>query len=540
MTKKKTYFFITIILIVWTAFLFKETITLNYLMGFTDAEKVEIEKLREVINLTQNYYVDDVNWEKVTATGIQSMLHTLDPHSNYFTVAEGLTNDEGFEGKYQGIGIQYDVIDGYINVISTIPGSPSEKAGINAGDIISEIEGESAYGLNSSEVPKKLKGPKGSEVNVGVIRSGYDELLHFSIVRDEIPLFTVNTSFMVDDSTGYIWFNRFSRTTPDELENAIILLEKAGMKQLILDVRGNGGGFIDECVKIVGKFLAGRKKVVYTVARLPEFNEEYFSDDFGKSIDRKYPLVILINGASASASEILAGSLQDYDRAYIVGTKSFGKGLVQREYFLNDGSRLRLTISKYYTPSGRLIQKAYENRKIDDYLANTNTDSIINIDSVLALKPFYTAAGRQVFAGGGITPDSVIEFTSVSTSPRLTQKLFEKRLFFEVAAKFSLLNKKIKKNKQSFFNSFSISEFWFNKLRTTAEEENIIFAEHEWKKDREFIENRLKAEIARNLWSQKEYWRVILEYDNQFASALNLFPEARALKKLSAQTDAQN
>lgn len=540
MTRKSTYLFITFLLAAWTALLLKETISLHFLLGLTSSEQSSIKKIREVIDLTQKFYVDEVDWEKVSVEGIEGMLHSLDPHSYYFTHEQGMVNDEDYDGRYFGIGIQYDVIEGYINVISIIPGSPSEKVGIFAGDIIAEIEGESTFGISRSEVPKRLKGPKGSTVSIGVTRPGYDEILHFEILRDEIPIFTVNTSFMVNDSTGYIWFNRFSRNSASELENAIILLEKAGMKQLVLDLRGNGGGFIDICVQIVGKFISGRKKVVYTKGRLPEFDEEYFSDDYGKSIDRNYPLVILINGSSASASEILAGSLQDYDRALIAGTKSFGKGLVQREYKLNDDSRLRLTISKYYTPSGRLIQKPYSKNMIADYLEDSQEDSVASIDSLLALKPFYTFSGREVFAGGGITPDTVIEYTSFSKSPKLTQKLLEKRLFFELATQFSLQNGYVKKNKELFFKVFKVPEQWMNKFKSAAEEYGIDMLGDDWENDVDYIQNRLKAEIARNFWSQKEYWRVILEHDNQYDAALTLFGKAKEIQNNLVNRSIQN
>lgn len=540
MNRKKTYLFITLLLAIWTAFLFKETITLHFLSGFSESDQVEISKIREVIDITQAYYVDDVDWKEVSANGIQAMLQSLDPHSNYFSPEEGKEFDEDYEGKYFGIGIQYDIIDGYINVVSIIPGSPSEKVGILAGDVITEIEGESAIGLNNSDVPQKLKGPKGSNVKVGITRHGFEEILYFDITRDEIPIFTINTSFLLDDSTGYVWLYRFSRSSPDELENALILLEKKGMKQLIFDLRGNGGGFIDVCVQIVGKFFSKRKKVVYTKGRLPEFGEEYYSDDYGKSIDRNYPLVVLINGSSASASEIFAGALQDYDRALIAGTQSFGKGLVQREYKLRDDSRLRLTISKYFTPSGRLIQRPYKNRKIEDYLEHRHPDSLTNIDSSLAFKPFYTSSGREVFAGGGITPDTVIEYTSLSKSPKLTQKLLEKRLIFEEANNFCLQNSNINKSKERFFNNFKIKDDLFNKLKASAKKNNIIASNEDWEIDQEYIKNRLKADIARNFWSQKEYWRVILENDNQFKSALKLFPYARSLQNFSTLPSDQN
>jgi len=537
---KKSRFIIPLLLTIWSLFLFNETINLYFFSELSPDEISNINKMQEVINLTQRFYVEDVDWKKSSTKAIEGLLHSLDPHSVYFTINEAENNDETFDGKYQGIGIQYDVIDSYINVISVIPGSPSEDVGILSGDIIIEIEGESAFGITNSEVPRKLKGPKGTKVKVGISRAGFDETLNFEITRDEIPIFTINTSFMPNDSTGYIWINRFAHTTADELENAMILMEKQGMKQLILDLRGNGGGFLKQSVQVAGKFLSGNKKIVYTKGRLPEFKEEHFSDDYGKSINRDYPLVVLVNGSSASASEIVAGALQDYDRALIVGTKSFGKGLVQNEFVLNDGSRLRLTISKYYTPSGRLIQKPYENKNIIDYYSgNESQDSLLNADS-LNLEKYFTVSGREVFAGGGITPDTTIEFTAYSKSPKLTQKIYEKRIFYEVASMFATENKEMKENKETFLNTFKVNDKWFKKLIQTAIENDINFENETWQEDREFIENRFKAEIARNYWSQNEFWRVVLQHDNQFEKALKLFPETLKLTNYLQEKSDQN
>lgn len=530
--KKRNYIIFTIILIVWTAFLFRATINIYFLSGFSSDERRNIIKLQEVVDITQHYYVDDVDWDKASAKAIEGMLQSLDPHSVYFTVDEAKNNDESFDAKYQGIGIQYDVIDGYINVISVIPGSPSEKVGISAGDIIVEINGESAYGITNSEVPRKLKGPKDTMVEVGVNRAGFEEILKFEIVRDEIPIFTINTSFMANDSTGYVWINRFASTTADELENALINLEKKGMKQLVLDLRANGGGFLKQSVRVVGKFISGHKKVVYTRGRLAKFAEEHFTDDYGKSIERNYPLILLINHSSASASEIVAGALQDYDRAFIVGTRSFGKGLVQNEFVLNDGSRLRLTVSKYYTPSGRLIQKPYHNITISQYYGFDDfaEDSLTYADSIETDSVYYTSHGRKVYAGGGILPDSVVNYESYSQSPKLTQKLFGKRIFYEVAAKFAAENKDLKDNFDYFAHSVNITKEWLKILKQQARKNGIDYPDDAWDKDKTFISNRLKAEIARNFWSQKEFWQIILQNDNQFDEALDLFPLATQIQ----------
>ncbi|MCB0281188.1 MAG: S41 family peptidase [Calditrichae bacterium] len=539
--KRSTIVAGTALIFVLIIFYYSQTGVFFYIGNLNSEERENIQKLREVISLTKNYYVDKVDWNEATEQAINGMLHSLDPHSVYFNPEEAELNDESFDGKYQGIGIQYDVIEGYINVISVIPDSPSEKAGVYAGDVIVSIDGESAFGIRNAEVPKKLKGLKGTKVNIGIKRSGVDEELKFDIVRDEVPIFTINTSFMANDSTGYIWLNKFMSITADKLESELIRMEKLGMKQLIIDLRNNGGGFLAQAVRVVGKFISGHQKVVYTKGRIKEFSNEQYTDDYGKSIDRDYPLILLINQSSASASEIVAGALQDYDRALIVGERSFGKGLVQNEFSLNDDSRLRLTISKYYTPSGRLIQRPYKNKSLTEYydLDNFDLDSLNREPEYDSTQVYYTKNGRKVYGGGGIKPDVEIPYEDYSKSPQLTRKLFEKRLFFEVASEFSSEHKYFKDHFDDFL-TYKIKEKWFTRLKNAAIEKNIDFHNDLWEQDRAYIENRLKAEIARNIWSQNEFYRIMLQYDNQFDSALGLFDEARKIQQSIRHIEAKN
>lgn len=530
--KNRALYLSWVLIVILLLLLFKQPLLKYFVADFSSAEQLNIDKLEEIITIAQMHYVDEVDWDKAIAGAIDGMLQNLDPHTVYFDLDQAKSNDESFEGKYQGIGIQYDVIDGYINVISVISGAPSEKVGILTGDVIVEINGESAFGISNADVPKKLKGPKNSTVEIAVRREGFEENLMFEITRDEIPIYTVNTSFMADDSTGYVWVNRFASTTADELESELIKLEKRGMKQLILDLRYNGGGYLWQAVKIVGKFISGHNKVVFTRGRLANEEDQHFSDDHGKSIDRNFPLVILINHSSASASEIVAGAIQDYDRGLIVGTTSFGKGLVQNEFVLSDQSRLRLTVSKYYTPSGRLIQKPYQNKSITDYFSLNDVEN----DSTTSTNPesllvYYTSSGREVFGGGGIKPDLVVADSGFSKSPKLTQKLFGRRVFFEVAAHYANRNTYLKDNMENFIENFKVSDKLFLELKKTAENKEINFDRETWNRDVLFLKNRLKAEIARSLWSQNEFYRVILKQDNQFDTALNSFSKARAIQK---------
>ncbi len=503
-----------------------KTYPLWLLPSFDQGTAREIQKISEVVGITNAYYVDSLDLDKTVTSGIQGMLESLDPHSHYFSPREGQANDESFDGKYQGVGIQYDVIDGKINVITVIPNAPAERVGVQSGDHIVEIDGKSVIGIDPADVPKRLKGPKGTTVKIGVERSGFDELLYFTLERDEIPIFTINTFFMANDSTGYVWVNRFASTTSEELENAMITMERNGMKQLVLDLRGNGGGFLKEAVKMVAKFIPGHKLVVYTKGRLPETDNEYYTDDFGPTHTRDIPLILLINEASASASEIVSGALQDYDRALIVGQHSFGKGLVQNEFELNDGARLRLTVSKYYTPSGRLIQRPYKDKSIQDYYKDAYDSTSAVYDSTKRPK-YHTSAGRVVYGGGGISPDVPVKLTTISLEPKLTQKLYGKRIFYEFAADYVNRHKAIKDDLEEFLTNFYLTRAEWQRFKKRAAEADISATDRQWRHDKAFLANRIKAEIARNIWSSKAYWRVILEYDNQLDRALALFEKAR-------------
>ena len=255
------------------------------------SKQQNIDKFNEVIHYIDNVYVEDVDWETSAEGAINGLLETLDPHSVYITQDDAIVNEENFDGKYQGIGIHYDVLDGYLTVISVIPGSPSEDVGLLAGDRIIKIDGESAYKISMPDVPKKLKGPAGTAVEVTIKRNGAADTFDLTIIRGEIPIFTLNTYFMADDCTGYVWINRFARTTSTELEEALLDLDNQGAKQLILDLRGNGGGLLKEAVKVTAQFISGHKKVVYTRGRFSRYEEEFYTDDY--QVDKVYDLSLI-------------------------------------------------------------------------------------------------------------------------------------------------------------------------------------------------------------------------------------------------------
>ena len=317
----------------------------------------QLGKFKDVLSLTEKYYVDEVDTQKLTESAIKGMLNDLDPHSVYIDPKQLTKVTEEFQGKFEGIGIEFAIVNDTITVVQPIGGGPSAQLGILSNDRIVKIDGKSAIGFDNDQVMKGLKGPKGTKVSVTIVRPGEKELLDYEIVRDVIPFYSVDVSFMLDDEVGYINVTRFAETTNAEMLSALQKLKAQGMKRLVLDLRFNPGGYLDQAVKMADLFLdgdpvTGQRKIVYTKGRRPDFNEEYFATS--NSEFEKVPLIILISNGTASASEIVAGAIQDWDRGLIVGETSFGKGLVQRQFELADKSAFRLTIARYYTPSGRL------------------------------------------------------------------------------------------------------------------------------------------------------------------------------------------
>lgn len=485
-----------------------------------------LKKFQTVLTLIKFYYVEDVDWGEVIEGAIAGMLEKLDPHSVYLTSKDLQESEENFSGHFEGIGIQYDIVDGAVLVVSPISGSPAEKVGLMAGDRIIEIDGESTLNLKREDVPKKLKGPKGTVVRVKVLRDGFEEPFDVEIVRDVIPINTVSTAFMLDENTGYIFVNRFAATTNTEVEEYLRKFEKAGMKRLILDLRGNPGGYLSEAVKLAGKFLPDGKLIVYTKSRDEVIGEKYLSDMRGSSTYRNYPLIILVDRGSASASEIVAGAIQDHDRGLILGTRTFGKGLVQRQFPLDDGSAVRITISKYYTPSGRCIQRPYKGLNSEQYyLENVKDTAMVRIDSS---DVYYTAQGRKVYGGGGIIPDKIVPYRSFSKSPKLNQILAGKRLYFDFASHYIHQNKLSFPSVYQFYRNFEVSQLIMNEFADYLKKKEISFEMNDFQKDFDYIAKMLKAEMARVLFGSDAYYEILMRYDNQVMEAMNSFKDAEA------------
>lgn len=488
---------------------------------------LKLKVMNDIIGIVNDYYVEVPDWDAVMEGAYSGLMEKLDPHSFYIDKKELSTINEEFTGKFEGIGIEFDVLDGYITVISPVAGAPAEKVGIEVGDKIVKINGESAYKIKRENVAKKLRGPKGTSVTVTIRRPGVEDF-DVTIIRDEIPLYSVSAAFMVDDSSGYIFVNRFSGTTADEVEQALVRLKSAGMKRLVLDLRNNGGGLMDQAVRIADMFIDGRKMIVYTKGRIRGANEEFYSGRYNGYGDLS--LVILVNRGSASASEIVAGAIQDHDRGLIVGETSFGKGLVQRQYPLRDGSAIRMTVARYYTPSGRLIQRPYDGT-LEDYYKDfyeINRDSLLAAeDSVEARPQYQTDGGRVVYGGGGITPDYFVKFERDIS--RDTYKLLrhQSRVLFEYTTRVAEEYKRYKNKKDRFFTKLEISDNDFDMFIETARAKGIKVDYEKIKKDADYIKMMLKAELAREFWGYDEYYKVIRTYDNQVQAAIQYLDEAR-------------
>ena len=362
---------------------------------------LKLKTLTQVIRLVQDGYFEEVNMTKALEGAIRGFLEELDPHSKYISNDEIKVVTEQMEGEFEGIGIEYSMLNGYITVISPIPGTPSDRAGIQSGDKIIEIDGKSAYKIKTEDVIKQLRGEKGSAVIVKILRQER-EPFDVKLIRDKIPITSIIASYMISSDIGYVKINRFASNTAEELKFEINNLELHGMNKLILDLRNNGGGLLDQAVEIVDMFINSFDTIVYTEGKLRNANDVFYAREHFSDI--KYPLAILINNGSASASEIVSGAIQDLDRGHVIGERSFGKGLVQRQYSLEDGSAARITVAQYFTPSGRLIQRKYDEGIGEYYKEEAIEDTTLNNKTL-----HYTKNGRIVYGGGGIWPDEEIK-----------------------------------------------------------------------------------------------------------------------------------
>ncbi len=481
-------------------------------------------------------YIDSVPSERLVYGAIEGMLKTLDPHSNFFDPRQYAQMRERQEGKYYGLGIQIQVIDGDITVMSIFEGSPAYKKGIRRGDVIAHIEGQDAKGWTSEQAVRKLKGPKGTTVNIAIRRRGYEGLIDMNVVRDEVNITTVRGAFMVDKDTGYVKLAEFTETSDRELGGALEQLTAKGMTRLILDLRGNPGGALDQAIRIANRFLPRGDMIVYTRGRIPNADQDYRATE--ESDYTHLPMVVLVSRDSASASEIVSGALQDHDRALVVGETTFGKALVQSVYRISEGAGLALTTGRYYTPSGRLIQRPWDG-SFDEYLTYTLRDQQEQRPhSPSELK--YTDAGRKVYGGGGIEPDKFIVGPIEGFNPtRFGRMLYARQVFANFADQFTAAGdtrlSDANRTKKPIAPGFVVDDAMLRDFRASLESQKLKIDEDAFVTDDTFIRAMIHYDIDLALFGVEEARRNLIAKDPQARFALGQFAEAEHLAEQSAR-----
>jgi carboxyl-terminal processing protease len=485
------------------------------------------DKVNSVLNLIEDSYVDSVSRNKLEETAINSILLKLDPHSVYIPAEEVMSMNEPLEGNFSGIGIQFNYQADTVIVMSTVANGPSERIGIKAGDRIIKVNDTIVAGkkMKSNDIVKKLKGKRGTFVKVAVKRSGVKELLNFQISRDVIPIYSVDIGYMIAPSIGFVKINKFAKTTEDEFVTAVKKLHKQGMKKIIIDLRGNGGGLLETAIKIADEFLDDHKLIVYTQGRVRARSNAYSTPG---GICLKDSVILLIDENSASASEILAGAIQDNDRGWVVGRRSFGKGLVQEQSSLPGGAAIRLTIARYYTPTGRCIQKSYKNGKDDYYKELHNRVLHGEMEKVDSIKfndslKYKTAGGRTLYGGGGIMPDY---FVPVDTSQysKYYYTVYESGLLYNFAFHYSDVNRKqFGKYKSSVeLLGFIKKQSLLNNFVAYAEEHNIKKNASDIKVSAILLQTQLEAYIMRNFFDNEGFYPVYNTIDTAVKKALEV------------------
>jgi len=490
----------------------------------------DIFKFSRALGYISTFYVDSVDSKELVETAIVSILKDLDPHSVYIPADEVKEMNEPLEGNFEGIGIQFNILEDSIYVIASIPGGPAEKVGVKAGDRIVEIDGENVASIKitTTGVRDRLLGQKGTKVNVGIKRKGVDEILYFTIVRDKIPIYSVDAAYMAEEKVAYVKIIRFAMTTVNEFKEKIGILAKQGAESLIIDLRGNGGGYLDQAIDLADQFLEQGEMIVYTKGLNAPKTESVAT---GNGIFKKGNIIILVDEGSASASEIVSGAVQDWDRGIIVGRRTFGKGLVQKPMFLPDGSMLRLTVARYYTPTGRLIQKPYEDgtdayekelMKRYEHGEFLNEDSISFPDS---LKYFTLKNKRLVYGGGGIMPDIFIPLDTTSVTGYYSKMIRQGVLNSYVLDYIDKNRKKLLSAYPSFSKyqkDFEVNDKIIIGLRDYGIKNKVEAEEDEFKKSKEDFKLIIKALIARDLWDMSEYYQIVNVRDKGYNKALEI------------------
>ena len=497
-----------------------------------------IRKLQIAEMAISNLYVDTVDENKLVEDGIRGMIEKLDPHSSYATAKETKEMNEPLQGSFEGIGVQFNMVQDTLLVIQPIVNGPSERVGILAGDRIVSVNDTAIAGVKMSkeEIMKRLRGATGSKVRLGIVRRGIAGMLYFTVTRDKIPVKTLDAAYMIRPKVGYIRIGSFGLTTYNEFMEAVNMLKNNGMKDLILDLEENGGGYLLAAVQIANEFLKRNDLIVYTQGRRAP-RQEHRADGTGKLLDGK--VVVLINEYTASAAEIVTGAIQDQDRGEVVGRRSFGKGLVQRPIDFADGSMIRLTIAHYYTPSGRCIQKPYKKGEALDYAMDIekrfehgelySADSIHFADS---LKYKTLRKQRVVYGGGGIMPDYFVPLDTTQYT-RFHRQLAARSYIINANLKYIDVNRKQLRNRFATFTDFNaryeVPESFVNDVLEAAAKDNIKPKdEQELQQTLPRLRLQLKALVARDLWDMSEYFQVINEENPIVRRAVELFEQAES------------
>jgi carboxyl-terminal processing protease len=506
---------------VWLPLLFSIVMIVGMIIGFRLRENTNTGSgffklakrtpLQEVMDLINMKYVDRVNTDTLGNKAIEEMLGQLDPHSVYIPASYLQEMNEDLEGNFEGIGVEFQIISDTVHVVNVLPKGPSDVAGLRVGDRFVKVNDSAVAGRNitTERIKKLLRGPGGSQVQVSMLRQG--QLLPFTIKRGTIPIPSLDAAYMIDSATGYIKLNKFAETTYEEFMHSLEELQKNKMRNLVLDLRDNGGGILQEAVQIADEFLDSDKLIVYTEgSKMPK--EVYKAKREG--LFEKGKLVVLIDEGSASASEVVAGALQDWDRATIIGRRSFGKGLVQEQYQLSDGSGLRLTVSRYFTPAGRSIQKPYINGR-NDYNAEVrerfHNGELLRQDSLKTEKGpvFTTKGGRKVYGGGGIMPDIFVAMDTSQSQKSVAQLYADDAVFIFPYTYYLRHEQELRQYKDAFdfarrFNNFDA--LWTELLKATRHDS--LRLDQVNASERMFLLNRVKALIARQLWRTKGFYQV--------------------------------
>lgn len=498
-----------------------------------------IDKFEQALKYVNREYIEVVDNDDLIDNAISGMLQGLDPHSFYIPKKEMQEVEEQMTGSFEGIGVEFQIVDDTIMVVSPIEGGPSEKLGIQSGDRIIKIGDKNVAGIGftNNDVIKNLRGKKGTIVEITIKRPGINKNLTFKIERDKIPVYSVNYSYMINDEIGYIKVSRFAETTYNEFRSHLLNLKQKGLKNLILDLRGNPGGYLQMAYYMADEFLGDKKLIVYTEGRIPESNARYDATAALSNFEEG-GLVILIDAGSASASEIVSGAVQDWDRGLIIGTRSFGKGLVQTQKTLKDGSAIRYVISKYYTPSGRCIQKPYDKKAKEynlDMLERLEKGELFDESKIKlpdSLK-YKTQAGRTVYGGGGIIPDVFVPYDTSGRSEYLSD-LYANNIFRLFTLKYVEQNPNLKsqfKDYKEFVAKYSVNEKLLKEFTTFAAAHNVPFIEKDFKTSIEIIKNNLKAFIGRGLFGDDGFYPTLHQQDKFVQKAILMMPKAIQLAK---------